>query len=289
MAAGSKTQKKIHGVIVPMVTPLNETGELDEPAARRVIDHLVGGGVQGIFVLGTTGEGPSAPRELRSRLVHLAVEHTAGRVQVYAGIYDAVISESVEMAREFLRRGVTAVVAQMPAYFRLGPGEQFHYFAALAERARGPLLLYDIPSAVHSAIDPGVVEHLRVFPNVVGIKDSSGDRERMNVLLDQYADDPAFSVLVGATELSTYGLLHGADGFVPSAGNLNPSLCSRLYGAALKGDRQLMEELQAEVDAVQASFWVEGYLGRGIARLKKRMAQRGLCGPKVLLPLQEED
>lgn len=289
MAAGTKTKKTYHGVIIPMVTPLNDAGELDEPAVRRVIDHLIAGGVQGVFVLGTTGEGPSAPRELGSRLVQLAVEHTAGRVQVYAGIYDSVVSESLEMAREFLRRGATAVVAQMPAYFRLGPVEQFRYFAALAERARGPLMLYDIPSAVHSAIDPGVIEHLRVFPNVVGIKDSSGDRERIDGLLDSYADDPAFSVLVGATALAAYGFRNGADGFVPSAGNINPSLCSRLYGAALKGDHNLMDELQAEVDAMQAEFGVEGYTGRSIARLKKRMSQRGLCGPKVFLPLKEEE
>jgi dihydrodipicolinate synthase/N-acetylneuraminate lyase len=288
MAEQKTPAKTYHGLIIPMVTPLTAQGELDESAVRRILDFLVTGGAHGIFVLGTTGEGASAPRDMRSKVVRLAVEYTNGRAQVYAGIANTVVEDSLEAAKDYLRHGVSAVVASLPGYYILTPDEQFHYFTALAERIRGPIILYDIPAAVRNSIDPGVVEHLRAFPNVVGIKDSSGDRERLRDLVKAYGDDAGFAVLVGTTALASFGLQRGADGFVPSLGNLNPSLCARMYASAQKGDWALMEDLQREIDAAQEEFSGET-IGRSIARLKKEMAKRGLCGPRVFLPLVEEE
>ncbi len=287
--AEASEHKTYHGVIVPMVTPLTAEFELDEAALRRVVEHLTAGGVQGIFVLGTTGEGPSAPREICSRLVQLTVEYAAGKAQVYAGIADTVVADSISVAKEYLRRGCAAVVAPLPSYYRLTEDEQFRYFTALVKRIPGPVLLYDLPSAAQMQIDHGVVEHLRAFPNVVGIKDSSGSIERLAALLDSYSDDPGFSVLVGATSLASYGLRNGADGMVASAGNLNPALCVRLCAAASKGDWSLMDSLQAELDELSAQYHAPGYIGRGIARLKKMMSQRGLCGSAVFRPLAAEE
>lgn len=287
--AEAAEHKTYHGVIVPMVTPLTAELALDEPALRRIVDHLIAGGAHGILALGTTGEGPSAPREVRSRLVQLTVEFSAGKAPVYAGIADTVVDDSIAAAREYLKRGCAAVVAPLPSYYRLTEDEQFRYFTALVKRIPGPVLLYDIPSAVHMQIDQGVVEHLRAFPNVVGIKDSSGSPDRLASLLDSYSDDPGFSVLVGSTVLAGFGLRRGADGMVPSQGNLNPALCVRLYAAGSKGDWALMDNLQTELESLAAQYDVEGYPGRGIARLKKLMAQRGLCGPAVFRPLAPEE
>jgi 4-hydroxy-tetrahydrodipicolinate synthase len=287
--AEASEQKTYHGVIVPMVTPLTAEFELDETALRRVVEHLIAGGVQGIFVLGTTGEGPSAPREIRSRMVQLTVEYAAGKAQVYAGIADTVVADSISAAKEYLRRGCAAVVASLPSYYRLTEGEQFRFFTALVKRVPGPVLLYDLPSMGQMQIDHGVVEHLRAFPNLVGIKDSSGSAERLAALLDSYGDDPGFSVLVGATSLASYGLRNGADGIVPSEGNLNPALCARLYAAGSKGDWSLMDSLQVELDDLTAQYLMPGYIGRSIARLKKMMSQRGLCGLAVFRPLVAEE
>lgn len=153
MTSRTTPEKIYHGVIVPLVTPLTPQGELDEPALHRIIDFLVTGGVDGIFVLGTTGEGPSTPHEIRPRLVRLALEYANERAQVYVGIASTVVDKSLDAAKDYLRQGVTAVVAPLPGYFVLTPGEQFRYFATLAERIRGPLLLYDIPAAVRTPID----------------------------------------------------------------------------------------------------------------------------------------
>lgn len=288
MAGVTPTGKRFSGVIVPMVTPLTAEGELDEPAIRRLVDHLVAGGVHGVFVLGTTGEGPSVPREMRARLVHLTLEAAGGRVRVYAGIMDTVVDESAAAGKDYLRRGAAAVVAALPSYFPLTGDEQFNYFATLARRIPGPILLYDTPQAVHMPIDMGVIEHLRAFPNVLGIKDSSGDQERLERLASYYGDDAGFAVLVGKTELANFGLRQGADGFVPSVANLNPALCVRLYASAEKGDWALMDELQRTIDSIQAEFSGET-LGRTVAKLKRLMQKRGLCSARVFLPLEEED
>lgn len=282
-------QKTHHGVIVPTVTPLTEKYELDEPALRRLVDFLIDGGSQGIFVLGSTGEGPSVPRAMRARIVHLAIEQAKGRARVYAGALDNSTIDAIASAREYLKMGVSAVVAQLPNYFPLTPDEQFRYFANLVERVQGPILLYEIPQTVHMSLDLGVIEHLRAFPNVVGIKDSSGDRQRVQALLDAYRDDAAFSVLVGASGQYAFGLMHGADGIVPGAANLEPGLCVRMFASARKGDWTLLNELQLELDTISKEFFVPGYLGQTIARIKREMSQRGQCGPAVFPPLQAAD
>jgi 2-dehydro-3-deoxy-D-pentonate aldolase len=280
-------QHKDHfGVIVPVITPINEKGELDEAALRKILDSLIEGGVQGVFVLGTTGEGPSVPREWRQRLVHVTLDQIRKRAAVYAGIADPVLAESAALGKEYLRMGVRAVVAQLPSYFTLTPNEQFEYFAELIRRIKGPLVLYDIPPMTHMALDMGVIEHLRAFSNVVGVKDSSGDQERLSHLLETYRGDPNFCILVGMTRLSSFGLMAGADGIVPSTANLNPGLTVRLYASAKTGDAKLTEGLQQELDELTSTYMKDGSIGHGIARLKRLMSQKGLCGPGVLPPLQ---
>lgn len=287
MANIHRTQpKQHHGVIVPIVTPLTDKLELDEAALRRVIDHQISGGVQGIFVLGSNGEGPSVPRSMRTRIVQLTMEHTHGRARVYAGMLDNSVVEALAFAKEFLRMGVAAVVAQMPNYFPMSPDQQFRYFASLAEKLPGSILLYDIPVTVHSAIDLAVIEHMRAFSNVVGIKDSSGNQERIQALLDAYQEDPEFSVLIGASGLYGNSLQMGADGIVPGAANLEPEICARMMAAAQTGDWQLVNELQAQLDQTTSEFMVAGNFGQTIARMKYVMSQRGLCGAAVFPPLE---
>jgi dihydrodipicolinate synthase/N-acetylneuraminate lyase len=239
-----------------------------------------------VFVLGSIGEGPSVPKGMRARIVHIAMEQARGRVRVYAGILDNSTIDAAASAREYLRMGISAVVAQLPNYFSLTPGEQFRYFTGLVERIQGPILLYEIPATVHMSLDMGVIEHLRAFPNVVGIKDSSGDQERVTSLLDFYRDDPAFSVLVGTTRLFNTSLRFGADGIVPGLANLEPALCTRMYASSRKGDWILMNELQADLEKASQNFLVPDYLGQSIARLKWLMSQRGQCSPTVFPPLQ---
>ena len=126
-----------------MVTPITPDGDLDELAVQRIVDHMVDGGVHGVFVLGTTGENTSVPAAMRQRLVAAAVERVGERARVYAGIGSNCLADSVAAAKAYARLGVDAVVAHLPTYYALNAEEQFAYFGALAGRIDLPLLLYD--------------------------------------------------------------------------------------------------------------------------------------------------
>jgi len=275
-----------HGVIVPMVTPVTPGGDLDGPAVRRVVDHMVAGGVHGIFVLGTTGENTSVPAATGERLVALAVEHVGGRARTYAGISFNCLADSIAAAKAYAPLGVDAVVAHLPTYYALNAEEQFAYFDALAERIDLPLVLYDIPVTTHMAISVGVVERLSRHPNVVGIKDSGGDIGRLTALIERLGDGrPDFAILVGASVLSAQGLALGADGIVPSQGNLVPALCRALYDCAITGDRDGADAHQRQLDAFTQLLVQDRSLAQSLGALKAMMGALDLCGPDVLPPL----
>jgi dihydrodipicolinate synthase/N-acetylneuraminate lyase len=276
-----------HGVIVPMVTPVTPDGDLDEIAVPRIVDHMVAGGVHGVFVLGTTGENASVPAAMRERLVLVTVAHVGERARVYAGIGSNCLVDSVAAAKAYASLGVDAVVAHLPTYYALSAEEQLAYFSALADQIDLPLLLYDIPATTHMTIPVEVVEKLSCHPNVVGIKDSSGDITRLTTLLERLGDArPDFAVLVGAVDLSAQGLALGADGIVPSQGNLVPPLCRALFDRAVEGDQDGAEACQQRLNALTKLF-VEGRgLAQSLGALKAMMGALGLCDPEVLPPLR---
>jgi len=239
-----------------MVTPLTPQAKLDEPAVGRVIEHLLAGGVHGVFVLGTTGEMPSLPRALRRRLVEMTVQHVGSRAKTYAGIADNCLARCVESAGEYFDLGVGAVVAHLPTCFGLDADEQQAYLGELLEQVAGPVVLYNMPPTTHMSIPIEVVGRLAGHPRAAGLKDSENDAARLAAVLEALGGRQNFSVLTGVTGLSARALLLGADGMVPSSGNLVPGLCRRLFDAATAGDSPAAEQLQQELDAARwANRW----------------------------------
>jgi dihydrodipicolinate synthase/N-acetylneuraminate lyase len=277
--------KLYHGVVVPMVTPVTPQGDLDEPAVRRVIDHLIEGGVSGIFVLGTTGEAASVPHTMRSRLVATTVEHVGDRAVTYAGIGDNCLAHSIQAAKEYFRLGINAVVAHLPSYYALGPEEQRNYYAALIEGIPGPLMLYNIPITTHMSISIEVVEKLSEHPRVIGLKDSESNVARLEAVIKRLGGRSDFAVLVGVTALSAAALSLGANGMVPSVGNLVPDLCHDLYENGIRGDVVGAEALQRQIDKAADIYRGERTLTQSLAALKAAMGALSLCGPDVLPPL----
>jgi dihydrodipicolinate synthase/N-acetylneuraminate lyase len=281
--------KRHHGVVVPMITPITSQGDLDEPAVCRVIDYLIEGGVGGIFVLGTTGEAASVPRSMRSRLVAVTVEHAGGRATTYAGIGDNCLAHSVDAAEEYFRLGIDAVVAHLPSYYALSPDEQSGYYAAIVERIPGPLMLYNIPSTTHMSIPIEVVEKLSEHPNVIGLKDSENNVARLETAMEALGGRSDFAVFAGVAALSARALRLGADGTVPSSGNLVPDLCQGLYESGIQGDVASVEEYQRLIDRVTDIYTRNRTLGQSLAALKAAMGALGLCNPDVLPPLRPLD
>ena len=285
----SATVKKHHGVMVPMVTPVTAQGGLDEASARRVIDHLLQARVNGIFVLGTTGEAASVPRTTRLRLVELAVRHVAGRALVYAGINDNCLADSVEAANGYFRAGVDAVVALLPGYYAIEPPQMLSYFTALLERVDGPVVLYNIPQTTHLSIPLEVIEKLVGHPRLVGFKESEKDEQRLATLLGRLGGRSDFSIFVGVGAFMAEGLRLGAAGATPGVGNLLPRVCRQLYEAALAKDAARVAQANKEMMEGGMGYQRGRSFGQSLAALKAAMSFHGLCGPDMLPPLQALD
>src|SRR6266576_6736244 len=139
---------RLRGAVVPLVTPVTASGELDWRSLDKLIDFMLAGGVEGIFVLGTTGEGVSVPRAARLNFVEHTASRVRGRALVYAGIGDTCLADSIQSAKQYFHAGVDAVVAQLPVYFPLQPHEVQAYFKSLLDQLAGPMIIYNIPSTM---------------------------------------------------------------------------------------------------------------------------------------------
>ena len=280
-----RARKEHRGVVVPMVTPFTEEGDLDEPAVRRIVDHLLDGGADGFLLLGTTGEGASMSAAERLRRVETAVERIAGRAQVYVGISDDSLKQAIEAARACWEFGVDGLVAHLPSYYPLGPREIEAWFERLADDLPGPLFLYNIPMTTKMSIPIETVEALSAHPLVAGIKDSERDAARMEHLIGRFKERVDFSYFVGPSALALEGLSMGADGFVPGAGNVMPEVCRRLMDCVESGDREGAEEAQQILERIGDAYQSGRPIGVAIALLKEAMHALGLCQPHVLPPL----
>ena len=277
---------KYRGVVPPMITPFTPDGAIDVPAVRRVIDHLIAGSASGIFVLGTTGEAASIPTDEKTKLVATMVEHVGRRAVKYVGISGNCFREQVEAADEYKKLGADALVAHVPFYFPIGEKEIEAYFTRLADSVSLPLVLYNIPSTTHHSIALSTVEHLMRHPNIVAIKDSAGDPQRLTDLLKLTGGRDGFPVLLGTSPTYWHGLREGAVGLVPSGAHLVPAQYHAMYRAAMDKNWPEVDRLQKETDAVVAQYIKAGSIGKGLAVLKALLENKGLCGRTMLPPLQ---
>ncbi len=285
-------QERFSGVVVPAVTPVTEQGDLDVAGARRVIEHIIGGGAHP-FVLGTTGEMASLTETTRARLVKTMVGVAHGRAQTFVGIGGNCLAESVNAAKRYFDLGADCAVAALPCYYPITPDHMLRFYERLADAIPGPLMLYNIPSTTHLSIPLEVVDRLGHHPRIVGLKDSENDPQRFEKGIPLWRGRDDFCHLVGTTGLCTKGLRLGSDGLVPSTGNFYPDLYVRIMDAVAGGDLDLADRLQEEQNEVSSVY--QNYLrllgrtgqilSQSIAALKFVMSELGLCGEAVLPPL----
>ncbi len=277
-------KKKYSGVVVPMVSPFTDSGEVDKSAVAKITEHLVAEQTSP-FVLGTTGEAASIPLDQKVKLVSEMVRVTNKRELTYAGIDSTCFQTSVEMARQFADLGVDAVVAHLPEYYPLTPEHMLNYFEKLADASPVPLIVYNIPGTTGMSIPLDVLETLSKHSNIAGLKDSERDPERLEKCLSLWKENSEFSFLIGWAAQSTYALFNGADGIVPSTGNLVPGMYCDLYQAAIKGDQDQAEPLQQITNDISLVYQKDRILSQSLAALKACMHSLGLCENAVLPPL----
>ncbi|MFM9370964.1 dihydrodipicolinate synthase family protein [Streptomyces sp. Da 82-17] len=244
MSPVSPLAAPLRGVVPPVCTPLTPQGEVDTDALARLVEHLVGSGVHGLFALGSTGEVAYLTDAQRAAALGAVVEAAAGRVPVLAGVIDTTTARVAQHARTAAELGADALVATAPFYTRTHPKEIAAHFRDLRTAVDLPLFAYDIPVAVHSKLTPGLVRELAADGTLAGLKDSSGDEGSLRRLLvalggrEGRATGPAphFAVLTGSELTVDSALLAGCDGVVPGLGNVDPAGYVRLYEAARAGD-----------------------------------------------------
>jgi 4-hydroxy-tetrahydrodipicolinate synthase len=280
--------KKYQGVVVPMVTPFEESGEIDEPAAERIAEYLVEGGTAP-FVLGTTGELASIPSEQRDVLVKTVARQVNGRAKVYAGISGCVLSESYEEAQKYYDFGADVFVAHVPYYYPLTTDLMRKYFETLAENIPGPLVLYNIPITTNISLPLDIIDALSQHPNIIGLKDSERSEERLKNSVQMWANRQDFALFCGWGAQMSNALAAGFDGIVPSTANIVPTKYKSLYDAVMNKDMNTALQLQKETDTISKIYQNNRILSQSLPALKVIMNYLKLCKTEVLPPLQVLD
>lgn len=246
---------RLGGVIPPLCTPLTPDGEVDTGSLLRLVTHLTGAGVDGLFVLGTTSEAAYLTDRQRRTVVETVAAHLDGALPLLAGAIDMTTPRVVEQGRAVLAAGADAVVATAPFYAPAGPAEIERHFRLLADRLDAPLLAYDLPTAVH--VRPGAELLLRLAGDGVlaGLKDSSDDQGSLRAVAVGARARPelaGFAVLTGSETAVDAALLMGADGVVPGLGNVDPHGFVRLVRLCDAGDWHRARAEQERLLALRA-------------------------------------
>jgi 4-hydroxy-tetrahydrodipicolinate synthase len=232
--------KLLRGVVPPVCTPFTEDFEVDEKSFRRLINHLIDGGVHGLFVLGSTSEVAYLTDKRRADVIRIAIDETAGRVPIVAGVIDMTTLRVIEHAKAAVGAGVDGIVVTAPFYVRTHPAEIERHFRLIKEACpETAIYAYDIPICVNGVkLETSTVLTLASDGIIAGIKDSSGNDAGLRAVLlgARIRGLKDFKVLTGS-ELSVDSTLEfGADGVVPGIGNIDPAGYVKIYDAVQSGD-----------------------------------------------------
>lgn len=227
---------KLRGIVPPVVTPYTADRRIDAASLRRVIRHLLDGGVHGLFMLGSTSECVFLNAPQRAEVLEVALAEAKGRVPIVAGILDATTDHCIAHAQQAKALGVDGLVLTAPYYTRTSQAEIVDHFAYVHDAAGLPIIAYDIPVCVHVKLERATVNELYQRQLACALKDSSGDDGNLRMVMRDFAAREDFSILTGSEIVADCALLGGADGCVPGLGNVDPAGYVRLYDAAQRGD-----------------------------------------------------
>jgi len=278
---------RLHGIIPPVVTPMTADQEVDLPGLRKHIDYMLAKGVHGIFVLGTTGEFYALDEREKQAVVAEAVAHVNGRLPVFAGTGAETTREVVRLTKMAEKEGANGVSVITPYFLKPTQAELFDHFRRVAESTPVPVVLYNNPATCGGlSIEPDTVAKLAAVPNVVGIKDSSGDLQH-TIEIIRSTPREKFAVLNGRDTLILAALASGARGAIPASCNIAPDLCVGIYESFVKGDLEAARTFQSRLHPIRMAM----ALGTGNGAVKEAMAMVGRpAGPNrgPIAPLSDE-
>ncbi|MHB0896421.1 MAG: dihydrodipicolinate synthase family protein [Spirochaetales bacterium] len=277
--------EETQGVVVPLVTPLDQDERVDTENLAKLVRYLVAGGVNGLFVLGSTGEFARLREFEKIRAIETVNETTAGKVPLYIGIGETGICRIKDMFRLVEPYNADFLVVTLPYYYKaLEIQEQYSFFASILESTDRPIILYNIPENVGNSIQLDALPPLLAYKNLIGIKDSSGDMKYLNSLLDLKKQRHDWKVLCGAEKVFYESLLSGVDGLVPSMGNAFPRMMASLWEASQKGLWDMVKIIQSHIlDINRFNLQLNSSL-RGVIMRKQALELLNICGSKTTEP-----
>ncbi len=238
---------RLAGAYVALVTPLTRRGELNSEALAGLLEHVIAGGVDGVSVLGSTGECASLPPRLRLEAVRETVRLCRRRVLVAAGIADSSADATIEQIDSLAELGVDLVLVTPPFYYPPTQEEVVAFYEGVAARTPIPIVLYNIPHFTKVRIEPAVVARLARDNRIVGIKDSSRDFDYQQALLQQRNPSNDFAILTGTDTQLVAALTSGADGTWAASPNVAPDLDVQILAAWAARDWERATRLQSKV------------------------------------------
>jgi 4-hydroxy-tetrahydrodipicolinate synthase len=266
------------GIVPPMITPLRNRDQLDVAGLERLIEHVLAGGVNGLFILGTTGEGPGLSYRLRRELIERVCRQVNQRVPILVGITDTAFVESVNVARCAADSGADAVVVAPPYYLPEAQPELQEYLDHLVPELPLPLFIYNMPALTKVHFELETIRRALDEPRIVGFKDSSGDLTYFGQAVEIIKQRPDWSVLIGPEEKLFHSLQLGGHGGVSGGANLFPGLYVKVVEAYRAGNVARAQELQGQIQRVSDAFYRIGKYSSSIIKgIKCALACRGIC------------
>jgi 4-hydroxy-tetrahydrodipicolinate synthase len=269
-----------------MITPLKDYDTLDVEGLEKLIEHILGGGVSALFILGTTGEGPSLSYQLRQEMMERTCKQVAGRAPVLVGVTDTAFVETVNVADKAKAAGAQGLVLAHPPYFPAAQPEILSYLEHLAPKLPLPVFLYNMPSHTKLVFDPKTVRAAADIAGIVGLKDSSANMFYFHKVQMLLIDRPNFTLIVGPEELLAETVLLGGHGGVNGGANMKPQLYVNLYKAAAAGDLKKMNELHEKVMEISGKIYTVGAYSSYLRGLKCALSCMGICSDTLAEPFQ---
>ena len=270
---------QLKGVFPAMATPLTPEEKIDIPALRKLVHYLMDGGVHGIVALGSTGEFPAMTASMRQAVLETTLEEVNGRLPVLVGCGEPGTQRTIEQVKVAAGTSAAAVLVAVPFYFNMDQNAVIRHYQMVADASGLPVVMYNFPQMTKTTFTADTVAKLAQHPNIIGIKDSSGDFFGMQRFIDVTSGED-FAVMSGnpALGLSAYEL--GAKGGIYAGCSLFPRQCADVYNAFQRGDREAAVAFQKKTSLIP----MMGGFGPNAAVVKFGLNKLGICGPTVAAP-----
>jgi 4-hydroxy-tetrahydrodipicolinate synthase len=272
------SQPLFKGVLPALVTPFRD-GAVDEQAFVRLVERQIAGGVHGLVPVGTTGETATLSHDEHRRVVELCVKTAAGRVPVVAGAGSNSTSEAIELARHAKTIGADAALVVTPYYNRPSQEGLYAHFAAINEAVQIPVLVYNVPGRTSVDISNETLARLAKLPNIVGIKDATGDMTRASIQRLTCGED--WVMLSGDDPTALGYMAHGGHGCISVTANVAPEQCATFFNDAMAGQWPGALYSQDRLIRLHKALFTDA----SPSPTKFALAHLGLCQEDARLPI----